>query len=151
VNNSTTPTATSSTTFPRYIKSKELIGQEVEILGVEETTSPDFGDEYCFDLRLASGEVVSYSRHRDGWRERGVEKIRAALVDGEPVMAALVQPGRALLWSPFDLKRPLMSSERANRLRRLGFDVTVDDDGESVLRVDDAPPHTDADAPLCDE
>jgi hypothetical protein len=148
VNNGTTPTATSSTTFPRYIKSKELIGQEIEILGAEETTSPDFGDEYCFDLRLATGEVVSFSRHRDGWRERGVEKIRAALELGEPVMAELVQPGRALLWNPFDLKRPLMSTARANRLRRLGFDVTLDEDGESALHIDDSPPHTDADAPL---
>jgi hypothetical protein len=152
----TTPAEQASAT-PRYAKSSELLGVEVEIIFVDEVDG-DFGPEYCFDCRKPNGEVVSYTRARDPWRAKGVEAMRQMLEHDEPVMATLVQPGRAMLWKPFDQRGSRMSSGRASRLRQYGFIVATDEpdrpalrvDDRSALRVDDAPPPTDADAPSVD-
>lgn len=149
--NNPSTTRPDTSTAPRFVKSAELLGVEVEIVFIDETESDNYGPEYLFDCRLPSGEIVSYTRHRDDWRARGVAAMRQMLEDDEPVIATLVQPGKALLWRPFDMRGSRVSAARAARLRGYGYDVAVDEAGEPELRVDDAPPHTDADAPLFDE
>lgn len=136
---------------PRFVKSAELLGVDVEIVYIDEVDGSEFGPEYLFDCRLPSGEVVSYTRHRDDWRARGVAAMRELLEAGEPVLATLSQPGKAILWRPYDLRGgSRVSAARAARLQAYGFALTADEDGPA-LRVDDTPPPTDADAPLFDE
>jgi hypothetical protein len=78
--------------------------------------------------------------------------MREQLEDGEPVLATLSQPGKAILWRPYDLRGgSRVSAARAARLRRFGFELSANDDGDSVLHLDDPPPYTDDDAPLVDE
>jgi hypothetical protein len=135
---------------PRFCKSDELFGKQVEILWIDETES-DFGPEYLYDLRLSSGEVVSFTRHRDPWRTLGVTAMRAALDNGEPVTATLMKPNRAVFWKPWDMRGSRVSAGRAARLRELGFNLNADSEtGEPQRRSDDVPPPSDEDAPIDD-
>ena len=144
----TTVQAPAST--PRFVKTKELLDLEVEVVFIDEVDS-DYGPEYLYDVKLPDGEVVSYSRHRDDWRRRGVEAMQALLDAGQPCLATLRQPGRALIWEPYDMRGRRLSTARANKLRQLGFDVTADDAGKPQLRTDDAPMYADEDAPADDD
>jgi hypothetical protein len=143
-------TAADKPTSPRFVKSAELLDREVEVVFIDEVDS-DYGPEYLFDIRLSDGEIVSYSRHRDEWRRRGVEAMQALLDAGEPCLATLRHPGKALIWDPYDMRGRRMSTARASKLRQLGLDVTADDAGGPQLRMDDAPPYTDEDAPTDDD
>jgi hypothetical protein len=148
--NNPSTTQPESSAAPRFCKSAELLGQEVEIVYVDEVDG-GVGPEFLFDVRLPDGEVVSFSRHRDDWRRPGVEAMRELLDSGQPCMATLIQPGKAILWAPFDQRGSRVSTGRAARLRQLGFSVAADAGARPELRVDDSPPYVDSDAPLFDE
>jgi hypothetical protein len=143
-------TPSTAPTSPRFVKSAELLDREVEIVFIDEVDS-DYGPEYLYDVKLPDGEIVSYSRHRDDWRRRGVEAMQALLDAGQPCLATLRQPGRALIWQPFDMRGRRLSTARADKLRQLGFDVAADDAGKPQLRTDDVPMYADEDAPADDD
>jgi hypothetical protein len=130
-------------TSPRYAKSPELLGAEVEILGIYDSDG-QFGQEYLYDVRKPDGEVVSHTRKRDAWRAAGVAAMTAELDAGKRVFATLAPFGKAYGWKPYDERTSRMSPERAARLRQNGVNVRPP---SAELPADDSPPPQDEDAP----
>ena len=134
-------------TSPRFAKSAEILGPEVEVLGVYKHDGGQYGPEYLHDLRKPDGEIISYTRKRDAWRAAGVKAMLAELDAGKRVFVRLTAFGKAYAWKPYDERTSKMSPERASKLRSYGVNVRPP---SAELPADDTPPPRDEDAPAVD-